>query len=130
MATKLKAAEGRRLRICDVCGQVDDHPRHEHYEGEGIPVRQDHLAAVIERTDLTNEDKTRIVAEIVDTASQQRHIDCCAEVGCPCVGLDTECKKVLDAGGEGLKGMDLVEFIASGAVDHLNAAVQAEDQEG
>lgn len=99
----------RPLRICDVCGGVDDHPRHVLAAGIGeIPVNQANLAKVLGDDSLSADDKARIVADIVDTTTQLRHMDCCRSVGCP----DGSCNSL----PEGLTGAALVEHITGEAV--------------
>ena len=94
----------RALRICDVCGGVDDHPRHTLAAGQGeIPVNQANLAKVLDDTSLSTADKARIVADIVDTTTQLRHMDCCRQVGCP----DGTCNTL----PAGLSGSALLEHI-------------------
>jgi len=74
----------RPLRICDVCGGVDDHPRHLVAAALGeIPVNQANLAKVLADNSLDPDTKAAIVADIVDTTTQYRHFDCCTNVGCP-----------------------------------------------
>ena len=76
-------AEVRPLRICDVCGQVDDHPRHlVMYAPDTVPVNQEHLASVIAMDGVSAEDKASIIADIIDTTTQYRHMDCCRSLGC------------------------------------------------
>ena len=106
-----RIAPNRALRICDVCGGVDDHPRHILAAGVGeIPVNQENLAKVLADESLAPEDKARIVADIVDTTTQLRHMDCCTNVGCP----DGTCNRH----SNDLKGGALLDAIQ--AVDHGN----------
>jgi hypothetical protein len=84
VATVERISPDRKLRICDVCGGVDDHPRHVLAAGLGeIPVNEANLAKVLADDSLTAEEKAAIVADIVDTTTQLRHLDCCTTVGCP-----------------------------------------------
>lgn len=99
--------EIRPLRVCDVCGQVDTDPRHV-FGTEGLVPNQAHITAVIGRDDIPAEDRARIVEEILDTTTQQRHPDCCHAAGCPDAGLPTDCA-VLAA--TGLTGDALLAFI-------------------
>jgi hypothetical protein len=74
----------RPLRICDVCGQVDDHPRHLVAAALGeIPVNQENLSRVLADASLDTDTKAALIADIVDTTTQDRHFDCCTNVGCP-----------------------------------------------
>lgn len=106
----------RPFRICDVCGQVDDHPRHEFLSAPGeFPVNEEHLAAVIGRDDLSPERRASVAREVVNTGLQQRHMDCCRAAGCP----DRSCDAIAASGAEGLTGAKLVKHLTSGAVDHI-----------
>lgn len=103
-------APTRLLRICDVCGQVDDHPRHV-FGTIGLEPNMDHVEAVVAMEDLAPEDRARIVSEILDTTTQYRHPDCCHEAGCPDAGQATDCARLA---ATGLVGPALLKFILEG----------------
>ena len=111
----------RPLRICDVCGGVDDHPRHALAAARGeIPVNQANLAKVMDDTALSTEDRARIIADIVDTTTQLRHMECCARVGCP----DGTCNTI----PAGLSGTALLEHITGEPVASIvEVAAPVED---
>jgi hypothetical protein len=94
----------RPLRSCDVCGQVDDHPRHTHHPEAPVDVNSEHIDAVLD-LGLDSEVRNRIVREISDPMSQQRHFDCCRAAGCP----DGTCNDAPDLTGQAL-------------IDHLTGA--------
>lgn len=72
------------LRICDSCGVIDEQPRHMHLNAPGsVPVNVDLLASVGANTDLSEEDRKRIMADIADTEQILKHLSCCAQEGCP-----------------------------------------------
>lgn len=72
------------LRVCDSCGVIDETPKHMHLEAPGaVPVNVELVTAVGARTDLSDEDRTRIIADIVDTQQILKHFACCAADGCP-----------------------------------------------
>lgn len=105
------------LRNCDVCGQVDDHPRHVFVGSpDTFPVNQGHIKAVFDM-DLSNEDKAAVVAQVTDTSVQQRHLDCCAQTGCPDGSCDKIISETLPKGY--VKGDKLRKHLTSGAVDHV-----------
>lgn len=112
----------RPNRICDVCGGVDDHPRHV-FAGppEMFPIKQEHVTAVIAHPGLGVDEKARIVAEVLDTSVQQRHMDCCRSAGCP----DNSCVAIAATGAEELRGKALIKHLTSGAVDHVGAELNA-----
>lgn len=88
----------RPLRICDECGQVDDHPRHlVGFAPDTLPVNQEHITNVL-AMDLPDDVKAKIVVDIADTSTQYRHMDCCRAAGCP----TGECNALPDLKGEAL----------------------------
>lgn len=93
------------LRHCDVCRQVDDHPRHVHHADEPIPVDRALIDTVLD-LELPSGDRGRIVADISDPMTQTRHMDCCRSVGCP----DGTCDSA-----PALKGQDLRDHIIGSA---------------
>lgn len=114
MATK----EARPLRICDLCGGLDDHPRHVIAQAPGsVPVSREHLAAVLGDTSLDAETKTQLAVDITDTSIQQRHMDCCREAGCP----DGSCDAIAATGAESLRGEALLKHLTSGKIDNIGA---------
>jgi hypothetical protein len=99
--------EGRSLRVCDLCGGVDDHPRHVLAGGVADaygPPSQEIVARVLEQA--PPEESARLVRELFDTSSQDRHLDCCREAGCP-AGTCAE----VTAGAEHLRGADLLDHL-------------------
>jgi hypothetical protein len=96
---------GRILRVCDLCGGVDDHPRHV------IAGNQDTFTAppgeivrkVLAATSgLSQSEQDRLLGDLVDTTSSDRHLDCCAAAGCP---TGTCGPQVADAKGRTGKAM-------------------------
>lgn len=76
--------EGRVLRVCDLCGGVDDHPRHviAGTERDAFTRPPDEiLNKVLDAAPA--EDRARLVNDLLDTTSSDRHLDCCAAAGCP-----------------------------------------------
>lgn len=97
--------ETRPVRVCDICGGVDDHPRH--VLGGSDPgafpvVNRDAVRSVMRNADLTDDVKEQAVGDLSDMSSQYRHMDCCRAVGCP----TGDCDRVPD-----LRGSDLVDAI-------------------
>lgn len=102
-------AEARPMRICDACGQVDDHPRHviAYAPGDGVTpsevaVKAVELAGPLGVTD-------QVMRQITDTSTMMYHMDCCRMAGCP----DGTCNEVT-AGAEDLKGDKLVRHLTKG----------------
>lgn len=101
--------DGRALRVCDLCGGVDDHPRHVIAGTRGGPdvverPSTENVTKVMDATrDLPKEDGQRLLDAFLDTTSSDRHLDCCAEAGCP---TDTCGPQVSDAPGVGKKMLE------------------------
>jgi hypothetical protein len=96
--------KGRQLRVCDLCGGVDDHPRHR-LAGttEGLfPAPSDEAVSKILDAAPAAE-RGRLLRELHDTSSSDRHLDCCADAGCP---TGTCGPQVADAPGTGRKMLD------------------------
>lgn len=73
----------RPLRVCDACGQVDDHPRHViSGEANAYPPPDRAILDVVLET-APREHRARLVAELMDQSSLDLHLDCCRERGCP-----------------------------------------------
>lgn len=99
--------KGRRLRVCDLCGGVDDHPRH--VIAGTTPGTVTAPTAETVRKVIANAPKDeadRLLADLVDTASSDRHMDCCREAGCP----DGSCI-VVTAGAEEKRGASLLAHL-------------------
>ena len=64
------------LRICDICGVVDDLPRSvvTCTPQEAPPVNQKMLTAVLDNPDLDAETKAAIVADLSDNTLMLRHL--------------------------------------------------------
>lgn len=91
--------EGRVLRVCDLCGGVDDHPRHviAGTAQDAFPRPSDDIIAKVVAAAPAAE-VGRLVSELVDTTASDRHLDCCAAAGCP---TGTCGPQVADAPGTG-----------------------------
>ena len=98
--------DGRPLRVCDLCGGVDDHPRHVISGGTGQYERpsDEILTKVIDAA--PSEQRARLVRDLLDTSSQDRHMDCCRVAGCP----DGSCLRVT-AGAEDKRGKQLLAHL-------------------
>lgn len=98
--------EGRVLRVCDLCGGVDDHPRHviAGTERDAFARPSDEiLNRVLDAAPA--EDRARLVNDLIDTSSSDRHLDCCAAAGCP---TNTCGVQVVGAPGTGQAMLDHV----------------------
>jgi hypothetical protein len=99
-------AETRPMRICDVCGQVDDHPRHviAYADGDGVTSPEVALKAIELAGPLGV--AAEVMAQISDGSTIMRHMDCCRVVGCP----DGTCAEVT-AGAEDKTGNALLKHL-------------------
>lgn len=107
---------GRPLRVCDLCGLVDDHPRHTIV---GTVPKAAIIAApsddIINRVlDLAPPaDRARLLRDLTDTTSTERHLDCCTAAGCPePVDSPNNCGN-RTAGAEQLRGVKLLGHLES-----------------
>lgn len=88
----------RPLRSCDVCGQIDDHPRHifDTNAAENFAVNEDAIKAAFganEDGKVSGMELYAIVTDLRDTSFLTRHFDCCRDAGCP----TGECGAVLES---------------------------------
>ncbi len=102
---------GRALRVCDLCGGVDDHPRHVLAGGDPdtFPKPTPELIRIVLEA-VPAEDADRLLGDLLDTGTSDRHMDCCRATGCP----DGSCGAVT-AGVEGLRGADLLTHLTKEA---------------
>jgi hypothetical protein len=103
---------GRLLRVCDLCGGVDDHPRHVLAGGISAPTYAPPTEEIIARVIETSppDQRNRLLRELMDLSSSDRHMDCCREAGCP----DGSCN-VVTAGAEQLRGDELLAHLTKEA---------------
>ena len=101
-----EAQEARLVRMCDLCGGVDDHPRHvfAHAPGDGRTDPELAAKALDSASDETA--RSAVIAHLQDDSTTVRHMDCCREAGCP----DGTCNEVT-AGAEDLRGDKLVKHL-------------------
>lgn len=101
----------RPLRVCDLCGGVDDHPRHVIAGGvtDVFPVPSEDMLSRVMRLAPAG-DRGRLVRDLMDTSSSDRHMDCCREAGCPGGSCDAQL-----AGAGDKRGADLLEHLMNGA---------------
>jgi hypothetical protein len=98
---------GRPIRVCDLCGQVDDHPRDVIIGTEpgqdvtAVP-SDEVIASVVAAA--PPEHAARLLRELMDTNSSDRHLDCCAAAGC------ANCADRIK-GAEGKAGADLLTHL-------------------
>jgi hypothetical protein len=102
---------GRALRVCDLCGGVDDHPRHViagqltgHFERPPAGV----IAQVA--ANAPEDQRDRLIDALLDTGTSDRHMDCCREAGCPA----GSCNQVT-AGAEDKRGAQLLKHLTDGS---------------
>lgn len=99
--------DARPKRLCDSCAALDDHPRHviAVVPGENVPTTE-FIAKALAGVNV--EDNPLVVAELLDTSTRMKHMDCCRADGCP----DGACNEVT-AGAENLRGAKLVKHLTS-----------------
>lgn len=94
-------SDARPLRYCDVCFQLDDHPRHLTQVAGGAQPDPALLEGLVV-------DQSNMVAflQLANSQLHVRHMDCCAAEGCEI------CQETEAANGK-RRGQELI--------DHLNA---------
>jgi hypothetical protein len=101
--------EKRPLRICDSCGAIDDHPRHAFVTspdtdaGASSKEVLDKALASAKNA----EEKQAVLNAALDGYVLTKHMDCCAEDGCP----DGSCDTILAEQGD-KRGLDLAAALA------------------
>lgn len=101
----------RPVRMCDSCGGVDSHPRHVFALADGDGKTSDEVAAKALES-AGQQHYMEILRQVRDDSLVMKHMDCCAEDGCP----DGTCDALLgDAGDK--RGDDLVAFLTSDLED-------------
>ncbi len=100
--TSKNIGDGRLIRVCDVCGAVDDHPRHVIAGDPGTGPPDPDIAAKVLDADLPSDVRARVLGDLYDTTVRLRHLDCCREVGCPDGTCNTQ---TAGAGGKTGKAM-------------------------
>lgn len=111
---------GRPLRVCDLCGQVDDHPRHSiagTVPGQGNfgPSSEEIGARVVRAVNAAPEDqRSRLLRDFYDTTTSDRHLDCCAAAGCPLPADDPLHCANRTRGAEGKTGKALLAHLTKG----------------
>lgn len=112
------AADLPPYRPCDLCGGVDQDPRHS-FSGvvpDAHPVNDsvaatlsDNLKALTDSGDVEFGQAFSVMEAFRDTTSTDRHIDCCAAAGCPLKGSDQDAAacdhRVAAANGKTGEGM-------------------------
>lgn len=97
--------EVRPKRGCDLCGGVDDHPRHV------LAVPPDYPGAIptaeVVRIAIGNGANDEMVTALLAPDTVIRHMDCCATAGCAI------CAEMVAASG-GAKGPKLLAHIIGG----------------
>jgi hypothetical protein len=111
-------ADDRPVRGCEVCGGVDDHPRHVVGVAEG-GVPSDEIVDKI----IANGASAASIRMVMDPSTVVRHMDCCAGVGCP----DGSCNTIhaIAPGDETLRGEALLAHLQTDAVSRVGQDIHA-----
>lgn len=116
--------EGRVLKVCDLCGGVDDHPRHiGGHAGGGVAnvVAAPSDEMVNKVLDVAPaEDRARLLRDLNSTAVTEHHYDCGRDAGC-------EFCSTFAAGAKGT-GKAMLDYIKSADVGGDPGIVKAEAQ--
>lgn len=118
------ATQDRIVRMCDLCGGVDDHPRHmfDHTAtGDGVTdasvmsIALDNAPDPIAREGVLNHFR--------DNSTTLRHMDCCREAGCPDGSCDYVTKGATDK-----KGAALIKHITTTKPDYAAHLAQQNEK--
>lgn len=101
--------EKRPLRLCDSCGQIDDHPRHVFATAPDQGASDPEVLRKAMNSAKNAAEKDAVLAAAMDGSIVTKHMDCCEADGCP-DGSCTEVRK----GAEDKKGADLVKHLTKG----------------
>ena len=98
---------GRPLRVCDLCGAVDDHPR-QVIAGQVDDGTFRPSDGALDRVlaEAPEELRAELVRDLMDTSGSYRHYDCCHATGC----THPECAALAE-GAAGLTGAGLLAHI-------------------
>lgn len=112
MASPKMIGGGRAVRVCDLCGGVDDHPRHVIAGGADAFATPDPdlVQTVLDNAEAAGvgDLKGRLVRDLMSTAAQDRHMDCCRAAGCPTGACDAQ-----TAGAEAKVGKALLTHLVA-----------------
>lgn len=109
----------RPLRYCDVCAQLDDHPRHVIHVGPDHPSFSktnpgNELIDRLQRPEgASNAQVARAITEINRPGLLLRHLDCCAAQGC-------EVCKATEKRTGGVRGQELLAALQDGATNDID----------
>lgn len=119
-------ADKRPLRMCDSCGQVDDHPRHVHGTGQGeANTTPAILSLAITASEGDEEARQAVLRHAQDSTTQMKHLDCCAADGCP----DGTCQVTVQ-GADGKTGQAMLKHIQSKAtVDRVRSHLDKREKD-
>ncbi len=114
-------ADERPMQACDVCGGVDDHPRHTILYGQGQAPAPSGDAL---RSAIQNGAGNWSIADLLSRDRTVRHLDCCASQGC------AFCRASEQVTG-GKRGGSLVKAVtAEGYTEKVSALFGANDSLG
>lgn len=102
----------RILKVCDLCGGVDDHPRHIGAQGgPGDAVAPAPTEAMVNKVldAAPPADRARLLLSLQDLSSTEHHYDCGAQAGCRVC-------QVIAAGATGV-GADMLEHVVAAQAD-------------
>lgn len=92
-AASAESVDVSTLRICDECGGVDDHPRHNiaYATGDGVTPPEVGAKALTNAGQYGEAAVAVILEQIQDTRMMSFHMDCCSARGC----FDRSCDSIL-----------------------------------
>lgn len=97
--------DARPLRYCDICGELDDHPRHV----VAVPAGTPGAVPSPEFLDALPPGPVAAVAQLIAPTTVIRHLNCCADAGCQVCAITEEATA-------GVRGQQLTDAILDGAL--------------
>lgn len=111
------------MRVCDICLQVDDHPRHviAFPRGNGRIAGPVEIAKIL-ALNLPSDVTAAAVSSAMDGSAEDRHMDCCRSVGC----FDGTCDQVAALNGDRQVGDDLLAALTTDEVGDMGRKINEE----
>lgn len=108
----------RVLRVCDLCGGVDDHPRHVIAGSVDGVFRPSDAALDRVLAEAPEDRRAELVRDLLDTTSSDRHLQCCRDAGCPQQPPFKKCDELLEGAGDKI-GADLLDFFVEQQAENV-----------
>jgi hypothetical protein len=103
----MSETDTRPFRLCEACGQVDDHPRHVVATAPGDGATPPELAEkALNEAAEAGYPLQALLLQLRDDAVLEKHMDCCAADGCE------TCAEQLSVAGDDNHGLALAKALS------------------